>query len=252
MPKKKKLQLAGLFIYVISAVIFVYIVKPPYLANLFIVYLPPSLINYYWVQKSRSKILWFSIITVILFAPPIELVARLADAWDVQSILPRLFGTAPIENLIYAFFNFFWPLCFYEYFVDKDKSIKISKKFKILVALYIALSIIVYTGFALHRELFAINYWLIGIGILLPAILILFFNPNLIPKIVLPTVFFGLIFFIHEMISLKLGHWWWPGDYLLPIELFGNIFPVDDALVWYLFSTPALIGGYEFFVDDNK
>lgn len=252
MARKKKLQILGLFTYVVFAIIIVYIFRPTYLVNLFIVYLPPSLINYFWLKKSGHKILLFSIITVLLFAPPIELVARLADAWDVQSTLPRLFGTAPIENLIYAFFNFFWPLCFYEYFIDKDKSYKTSKKLKYLVGLYLALSLAVYVSFAIYGELIAINYWLVGVGVLLPSILILGKNPKLINKIILPTIFFGLVFFVHEVMSLELGHWWWPGEYLLPIKLFGNQFPLDDALIWYVFSTPALIGGYEFFVDDNK
>ncbi|KXK27101.1 MAG: hypothetical protein TR69_WS6001001127, partial [candidate division WS6 bacterium OLB20] len=54
-----------------------------------------------------ARVLVFSVITVLLFAPPVELTARLADVWDVRSDLPRLLGYVPLENMVYAFFNFF-------------------------------------------------------------------------------------------------------------------------------------------------
>jgi hypothetical protein len=66
------------------------------------------------------------------------------------------------------------------------------------------------------------------------------------------TLFFAGAFFIHELVSLKIGHWWWPGEYLLPINLGSIIFPIDDVIIWYFLSTPVLIGGFEFFFDDFK
>lgn len=198
------------------------------------------------------KILVFSLVTVVLFAPPVELVSRFANAWDVASILPRLFGTAPIENLIYAFFNFFWPLAFYEVLIDKDTTRKISKRFRFLVGLYILLSVVVYTLYVFDQSKLPVNYWIVGVAILIPSIIIYVRNPKLLPKVIVPTVFFGAVFFLHEVVSLIIGHWWWPGEYLLPVSLWGRTFPLDDAIIWYFLSTPALIGGYEFFVDDNE
>jgi hypothetical protein len=66
-----------------------------------------------------------------------------------------------------------------------------------------------------------------------------------------PHIFFTLIIF-YEIVSLHIGSWWWPGNYMYTIVLGCKIFPVDDILIWYLLSTPALIGGYEFSVDDGK
>jgi hypothetical protein len=51
---------------------------------------------------------------------------------------------------------------------------------------------------------------------------------------------------------LKIGSWFWPGEYLLNLNIFGLKMPLDDIIIWYFLSTPVLIAGYEYFVNDNK
>jgi len=232
---------------------FVFLFRPTYLISILIVLLPPSLINFLWLKSSRFKVFIFSLVTTLLFAPPVELSARLANVWDVQSVLPRVFGLLPIENLVFAFFNFFWVLSFYEYFIDHDRSAKISKGIKYLVMLYCFLFILIFNLFFINQSLIALNYHLLAVIILLiPGIIIFSIKPKILKKVWLPTIFFAYIFFIYELISLLVGSWWWPGDYLLPLNLLGHTFPLDDVVIWYFLSTPVLIGGYEFFVDDSR
>jgi hypothetical protein len=251
--KIKKFKLIGLFIYVLIACLIVYLTKPVYIFSIFIVLVPPAIINFLWLKKSRKKILIFSIVSTFLFAFAIELSSRLANTWDVQSILPRLFGLIPLENMLFAFLNIFWVLCFYEYFVDKDKTIKISKKFKYLVALFCLFSLIIFSIYFYDSNKIAMNYFTTAIIVLIiPAIIIFSKKPKLLKKIILPLIFFAIVFFIYELISLKIGSWWWPGEYLLPIKMFGKVLPLDDIIIWYFLSTITLIGGYEFFADDWK
>ncbi len=246
-------RLLFLVIYLVFSCLFVYFFRPVYLASILIVLLPPSLLNFLWLRKSRRKILLFSVLTTLLFAPPVELAARLANAWDVQSILPRIFGIAPLENLLFAFFNFFWVLCFYEYFSDRDTSAKISKSLRWLVLAYCLLSVLVFTLFLFDRRLVTFNYaGLATIILLVPGLIIFSLKPQLFKKTILTTIFFSFLFFVYEIISMLIGSWWWPGEYLWPVNIFGLIFPLDDVIIWYLMSTPVLIGGYEFFVDDGK
>lgn len=247
---KKILFLLG---YVLCAGVVVYIFKPVYLLSIILVLVPPTLINFFWLKKSKLKILTFSLTTVFIIAPAIELCARLADVWDVQSIIARPFGLIPIENMIFAFLNFVWGLSFYEYFVDGDRSKKISKKFKFLTAIYILGAIAIYTIFFINKDLVTLNYFAISIPLLIvPAILIFWHKPKLLKKTILPTLFFAIIFFYYEIISLIIGSWWWPGEYLFNTTIFGKAFPLDDIIIWYFLSTPVLIGGYEFFTDDFK
>ncbi|MCF7820427.1 MAG: hypothetical protein K9M44_03080 [Candidatus Pacebacteria bacterium] len=214
----------------------------------------PACINFYWLKKAKVKVLFFSLITTFLFAPPIELISRMANAWDVSSIFLRPFGLIPVENILFAFLNFFWVLCFYEYFFDTEKKVfDISKRFKYLVVLYILLSLSVYFLFFTNSSILATDYYLVALIFLLPTLLFLGLKfPKVFKKSLFVTAFFALVFLFYEAVSMSVGHWWWPGNYLLPVKISGMIFPIDDIIIWYFFSTPALILGYEFFVDDNK
>ena len=249
----KKKRLAFLGAYVLAACVAVYFFRPVYLVSLLVVLGVPAVINFIWLKRSRLKIFLFSILTTILFAPPVELAARLTNTWDVQSILPRLFGVVPLEDLLAAFLNFFWVLSFYEYFVDKDSGRKISSRFRIIILGYCLLAAIIFTGFFVDRNLVSLNYHSLSVLILfVPGIIIFSLMPAILSKTWLPTVFFALTFFIYEITSLLIGSWWWPGKYLLPLNIFGHVFPLDDMVIWIILSTPVLIGGYEFFVDDGK
>lgn len=250
MPNKQK-RILFLLIYFLLACFFVWLIKPDYFFSILIVLLPPSLINFFWLKKSKRKVLIFSLLATLIFAPPVELIARLADAWDVQSIFPRPFGLIPLENMLFAFLNIFWAICFYEYFVDRDTTKTISKKLKILTALYCFFALLVFSFYFLDRNFLKMNYAFLSVPILIiPCLLIFSKKPVLLKKTILPTLFFGFLFFVYEIVSLKIGSWWWPGEYLYAFTIFGKAFPLDDIIIWYLLSTPTLIGGYEFFTDD--
>lgn len=253
MNKNKKIRIALLMLYVLSACLFVFYFQPVYILSIIIVLVPPSIINFVWLKKSRSKVLIFSLVATLLFAPPIELMARIKDVWDVASVFPRPFGLIPLENMLFAFLNFFWALSFYEYFTDKDLPTKINKKFKYLVALFVVFSVIVFSLYSYNNNLVGLNYFALAfISLIVPSAIIFSKKPSLIRKTFLTTIFFAIVFFVYELISLKVGSWFWPGDYLFPIMIWGELFPLDDIIIWYFLSTPALIGGYEFFADDFK
>jgi len=250
----KENKILFLFLYVVFASFVVYFVIPNYFTSILIVLAVPALINFYWLKKARAKVLFFSFITTLLFAPPIELLARMANAWDVSSIFMRPFGLIPWENILFAFLNFFWVLSFYEYFFDSEKKFfDISRKFKYLFFLYLILSIVVYILFFNNPSLLATDYYLLGLIFLLPAFIFLLLKfPHIFKKSLFTIAFFALVFLFYEIVSMSIGHWWWPGNYLLTISLSGMIFPIDDIVIWYFLSTPTLILGYEFFVDDNR
>lgn len=246
----KRQQLEGLLAYVLSACIFILFFKPPYLLSIIIVLGPPSLMNFLWLSHSRLKVLAFSFLTTLLFAPPIELATRLANAWDVQSVLPRPFGLIPLENMLFAFFNFFWGISFYIHFVGRDTRKPFSPRIRYLVMLYLVLSALVYGLFFHSRHIISTSYVSMSVPILLlPSLFIFSRYPRLLPKILLPTAFFAVVFFVYEVCSLVIGSWWWPGEYLYTISVFGHSMPLDDVVIWYFLSTPTLIAGYEYFAD---
>lgn len=248
--KEKKYKLLALFAYVLIACLVVLLTKPVYILSILIVLVPPALANFIWLKKSRKKILIFSIVSTILFAFAAELSSRLANSWDVQSVLPRIFGILPLENILFAFLNIFWILSFYEYFVDRDTSSKMSKKFKYLILLFSLFSLTIFVLFFNGFNVSMNYYFLAIITLLIPSIIIFSKKFSLLKKVILPVLFFAIIFFVYELVALKIGNWWWPGEYLLPISLWGQTFPIDDVIIWYFLSTITCIGGYEFFMDD--
>lgn len=253
LDRTKRKRMFFLLSYVIISCIVIYFLKPNYLISILTVLVIPTAINFWWLNKSRRKILIFSLSATFLFAFAIELSSRLANSWDVQSTLPRMFGILPLENIIFAFINFFWVLTFYEYFVDNDLTINISGKFKYLVTIFSFFSLIIFVLYFYNSKLITMNYFVVAIiTLIIPSIIIFSKNLRLIKKTFLPTLFFAIVFFVYESVALLNGNWWWPGEYLFPINFLGKIFPLDDVIIWYFLSTIALIGGYEFFMDDFK
>lgn len=253
MSKIKRIKLLSLLAYSLLAIFVVLLIRPPYIVSIALVLVPPSLINWLWLKNSRAKVLLFSLLATWLFAPPIELMARLANVWDVASIFPRPFGLIPLENMLFAFLNFFWILSFYEYFIDKDRKEAINNRLKYLVGLYLVFAATVFGLYYYQKDLVSSNYFRLAfITLVVPGVIIFWHNPKLLKKTVLPTLFFALIFFVYELASIKIGSWWWPGEYLLPLNISGRTFPLDDVIIWYFLSPPVLIGGYEFFSDNDK
>lgn len=253
MIRNKTNKLLFLIGYLTLALILVLLIKPLYIISIIIVLAIPSFINFFWLKNSRRPVFLFSLLAALLFAPPVELIARIANVWDVQSIFYRPFGLIPIENMIFAFLNFFWGLSFYKYFIDNDSFVAISKKFKYLIGLFIVFSTAVYGLYFYNPNLVGANYFIIALIILvIPGTLLILNNPKIFKKTLTTTLFFAILFFIYELISLKIGSWFWPGNYLLGLNIFGQYMPLDDIIIWYFMSTPVLIYGYKYFVDDNK
>lgn len=254
MSLSQKYKIFYLLLYVFISCGVVLLIRPPYILSIGIVLLLPSLVNFLWLHHARARVFIFSLVSAVIFAPPVELAARLANAWDVQSVFPRMFGLVPLENMLFAFLNFLWALSFYEYFIDKDHiQQSVSKYFKFLIGLYVIFAGVIFSLYFYDPTTISLQYMVLAVIILfIPAVLIFWHKPLLIKKTLIPTLFFALVFFVYEIVSLLVGSWWWPGEYVFPITLLGHIFPIDDIIIWYFVSTPVLIGGYEFFIDDDK
>lgn len=234
-----------LLILFVVGILAVLIIQPTYIENILLVYLPGTIYCLGLLKRSKKKILLFAAVS-LLFIIPVELLARMTDSWDVSSIFPRLLGIAPIENMVYALVNLVYPLAFYEYFYDQDRSRKISSRWKLLVTAYLILFIGTFSLYFIAPELIKFDYWMLGIAIFIPVFILLFTQKaHILKRLLVPALVFGLMFGIHELVSMALGHWWWPGNYLFPIEIFGQIYPVDDIIIWLLFSVVGVISGYE-------
>ena len=245
---RKQKVLWFLLIYWLTALLSLFLWRPNYLLSIFIVLAAPTLVVWLNLKNSRGRVFTFAGLSLLLFAPPLELMARLANAWDVASVLPRLWGLAPIENLFFAWFNFWLGLSLYEFLTAGDVKGKISKKFYWLLGLYVFFFITVAVLYKINRTWITFDYYKVAIlAVLIPLTFFVWWWPYLLKKSLKTTLILGAVFFIYEIIALRLGYWWWPGKYLWSIMIGEKVFPIDDIIFWYILSTPALIGGYEFF-----
>jgi hypothetical protein len=245
-----------LLIYALLTSVLVFIIKPHYFYSLLIVLVPPTALNLFWINtEERKRILIFSVISLIFFAFPIELIARLNNIWDVDSIFFRPFGLIPFENMLFAFINFSWILSFDKLFFPNNKKVSSSfhHRYRILLSLYTFLSLTIYAAYCLNPAILRLNYLYLGLPIIfIPLLLYAIFKPSLFRDTLLTTIYFAVILFIYEFVSLKIGSWWWPAEsYLFPIKLSGQTFPLDDVLLWYFASTPALLCGYRYFIEEQ-
>ncbi|MEI6887249.1 MAG: hypothetical protein WCK31_03365, partial [bacterium] len=164
---KHFLVLVILFVLGLNIVI---LLKPSYLENILIVYLPGLIYSFFLLKKSRLKIFLFAICS-ILFVIPVEILARNTNSWDVTSTLPRILGIAPTENVIYALINIIYPISFYELFYDNDRNSKVSSRWKILLLMYLLLFLITITTYLFSPSTLQISYWMLGVAILVPVLI---------------------------------------------------------------------------------
>jgi len=244
-PRKKSINfLIVLGLYFIGLLL-VFFLKPSYLLNILIVYLPGLIYLFFIIKKSRKKILIFGLLS-LLFIIPVEILARLTDSWDVLSQFPRILGIAPIENIVYALINILYPLCFYEFFYDEDRNEKISRNWKYLLGIFLSFFILVFSLYFIFPDILKLNYWIIGICIYFPVfILLIKYKRHIVKRLIVVGLVLGIMYGLHELLSMYLGHWWWPGNYLMPINIGGYIYPLDDLIIWLVFSNVAVISGYE-------
>ena len=248
-PRKKIVSFFIIVFLYLAGLCVTAITKPPYILNILIVYLPGLVYTLFLLKRSRKKIILFGLIS-LLFIIPVEIIARDSNSWDVLSVFPRILGIAPIENIIYAIVNLTFPLAFYEYFYDEDRSGTLSRNWKYLFSIYCVLFASTLVWFFNFREVFHLNYFFIGITIILPLLFaLLTIKRHIIKRLLVPAVTFGAMFAIHELLSMQLGHWWWPGEYLLPISVMGQVYPLDDFIIWILLSNIGVIVGYELLWD---
>jgi len=241
------------FAWVFVAGLAVYFFRPSYLLSELVVLLPPLAYTLYCLPRAEVKrILRFALFSAVMFAPPVEFVARLNNIWDVQSTFPRILGLVPPENLIFAFVNFAWFVGFYK--LVRPSQILQAKNLGrqvVLTSLYFLLWPVIYLLYKYQPNWLVLSYFQLSITILfVPLVYFLFTRPSSILETWRVTLFFALLLFWYEVISLLIGSWWWPlNNYFYTIAIAGRNFPIDDVIIWYLISTPVLLVSYDYFVD---
>lgn len=186
-----------------------------------------------------------------------NIIASANGAWnEVGSQLVfnyRIFGFMPVDEPVWFFFWALFILVFYEHFYERDRLDRLSKRFKyiaiptlITVALVALVSLVDKTKLSLKYA-----YFVCMTPIIIPVAFIVKYRPAMLVKFIKTGAFFFVLFFIYELIAVKLGQWYFPGQYVGWVELLGLRFPFEELLFWMGLSSFTVLAIYEGFVDND-
>ncbi|MFH1802400.1 MAG: hypothetical protein ABH864_03015 [archaeon] len=191
----------------------------------------------------------------------VEYFGHISQSWSFPpSIFPfSLFGMVIIETLFWAFFNVYFIIMFYEYFLDHHVTGRLwGPRMKYLlygtIVVFIMFLIII-----LNFSVPPIPYFYLLFGIVvfaLPVILQLSaysHTKSVIIKMLKAAAYFFYLSFIYEILALNYGWWGFPTESFIGwFSLLGYRFPLEELIWWIILFALAVLSCYEYFDDDEK
>lgn len=202
------------------------------------------------------KVLLFSALLAIPVSIIVDYVGVMNGAWYVPaSVFPfRLFSVVPIEDVLWGFLLVYNPVMFYCNFFDPGSSKLLHKRmwfpvfFNTLAALFVVLSV------SILPDLLSLEYAYLWIGTIvlgIPLILFALRYPRYLKPFCLVAIYFFLLGLLFELVSLKLGHWIFPGEGFIGwIHIFGQSMPIEEFIFWFVICSSATLAYYLFFDTD--
>lgn len=178
-----------------------------------------------------------------------------AWGWATDFALPvHFFGVVSLDVLVWFFFWVFLVVAYYEYFIEHDRSSKISPRAKwvLLVGILIAALTVTVWKLAPHLLTLTYAYAQLGVTTFIICAVLLIKNPHLIHKTLRVVPFFAFMYLAYEITALHMNLWTFPGAYLGEITIGALAFPLEEFIVWILTSSAIVAVYYEFCIDDYK
>jgi len=237
------------------------------------------IILYFQVRFLTSTILFFAIpATYLFFRKPkqikrlgatvfvgmigafvIDFLAEINSAWswapDGQLVFTnKIFGLIPLDVLIWYFFWIVFTVVYYEHFFEHERIKRVSRRFKSVLAFFVAVLALLIFAFYIDPELLKFRYAYFVIGILgaIPFFYLILKKPHLIGKLLKAGIFNIFLFLSFELTALRLNQWRFPGEYIGTVSLLGLQFPLEEFVFWIILGAPIILSYYELFIDDGK
>lgn len=189
---------------------------------------------------------------------PIDTLINASNGWHVPSeqlfLSWRLFGLAPLEEILWFGSFFLFGVTFYEYYFNKTYKKSLPRSFQWFIYLFF-ISLLSVLLLSFTQWFSSINYiFLITCSLyMLPPLIFAFIsNPKLIKKFILVAIPFFFINLIHEITAIQTGQWVFEGKYVGKISIFGATFPLEEFFFYITIGSITGLAYYEIFVDDMK
>lgn len=209
--------------------------------------------------KYILKTLVFSALASIPAILVVDYVGQHTGQWIIPASISdiRIFGTTQIEQLLWAFFNFYSVIIFYKHFLDRHYSQNVLGP-RLKYVLVIGLALVGPFIFLLWQkpEILNIPYFYFFFGLVLiafPAIGEPLRNPNLATRFLKTAAYFFYLSFIFEITALQLGGWQFPSTQFIGwIEVASLRFPLEELIFWIILFAMAILATYEKFDETEK
>lgn len=239
------------------AISFKFNVRPLVSAVFF--FILPSLYLFLCNPRPLKRILLASLLFGTIFAFPFDFLSLFNKAWSEPTeqlvFKIKILNVMPIDHFIWFFFWVFLIVVFYEHFIERDKSDKISANYYKYGILPMAVATAgMLLAFFIKPTLLSLDYAYLFLGFLtlIPFVFLTFRRPVLLSKFLKVAPFFFFLYFLFELTALKLGQWNYPGRYIGQVNFFGVVFPFEEFFFWILMSSTIILSYYELYVDDMR
>ncbi len=215
----------------------------------------PALYLSWRTQKAIMRALIFSVLLMIpgIF---IDHLATLNESWFVNSSFDfRVFGTVPIEDIVFGFLLTYLIVIFYEHFFDKGKHRMLDGYGRILPYLLIPITMFCLLLVFTKSPLLRIDYFYLKAGIvflLIPTVAFVFEFPKYISIFLRTLPYFFFLGILEEITALHLHHWNFTGSRVVGwVNILNYQFPAEELIFYIILFSIAIISYFEFF-DDAK
>lgn len=259
----KRLDLLVITVLVGAAGILTLAAQPKLLVSAFLFFVVPACYLHLKKRFNYKKIV-AAILSMGISLSALDFVMTSNRGWwlprDQMLVFPGIDGFWSLDNTVWSFFFIFFLISFYEYFLDDERSKKISKHFRYFVWLPIIVtcisgSFILFFPPLTHPVIPYAYLALLFLPVFVPIALLILKKPNaleLLGKFTLASGFFFFVDMTHELTALHTHQWYFPGQYIGIISVTGVTFPIEELVLFITFSTFSFLAYYELFVDDGR
>ncbi len=248
-----------LFLLPIVAVVISMLTRPTFFTSVFIFFGLPALYLSIRSPKYIVKLVLFSLLAGIPLIIILEYIGGPSLAWAFPPSVVGfyLFHQVSLEILLWAFFNIYAVVIFYEHIFDQHRKVAVwNKKMWTLVRYLIGWMVIFLLLLILNKGLIILPYFYFLFGIVIfifPLAVTWLYYPKTLPKIFYSLVYFSYLSFLYEIMALTYGWWSFPGtDFVGYVTFFHVTFPIEELVFWIILFAPSVICAFEYLDDDCK
>ncbi len=191
----------------------------------------------------------------------VEYFGHASNTWSFPpSVFPvTIFGSVIVEVLVWAFFNVYYVILFYEYFLDHHVTRHLwEPRMKyLLMGLLVAFVIFLFVILKLAVPPIPYFYFFFGIVVFAVPVTLQFsaysHRKKVLMKMLKTAAYFFYLSFLYEILALQYGWWGFHSDNFVGwISLLGTKFPIEELVWWIMLFALAVLSCYEFFDDDER